>query len=196
MLERERAEEAKKNNILDMALTFTAMMRVFSTGSRKRIADKLSDLASRLREVTSADDYEKLHKDFCEWFRREIRTAEKTNRNTGNVAKPAQPASFGQAAKVLDVALKVYVFYCGQPSPDVASRIHPFLHGAVDGLIMDHLKRRYPDVSIPATTIEQIDEHTYQSLQALIARDTGDSFHNNVCPVRQRRPASCLRHSP
>ena len=33
MNERELAEAAKRKNILDMALTFTAMMRLFTEGS-------------------------------------------------------------------------------------------------------------------------------------------------------------------
>jgi hypothetical protein len=184
MSEREMAEGAKKKNILDMALTFTAMMRNFRAGSKKRIAGKLGETTLRLHEVTSAEDYERLHKEFCEWFCREIRTAAKTNRNTGTVTKPSQPASFGQAAKVLDIALKVYVFYCVQPSPDAATRIHPFLHGAVDVPIMDHLKHKYPEVPVHATRIEQIDESTYQLLQTLVLRDTRDSFHNNVSLVQ------------
>jgi hypothetical protein len=113
-LDREIAERAKKQNVLDMALTFTGMMRVFSTGSKQRIARKLGEITARLYAVKSAEDYERLHKDFCEWFCREIRTAIKTKRNTGQVIKPTQPASFGQAAKVLDIALKVYIFYCVQ----------------------------------------------------------------------------------
>ena len=184
MQEREIAERAKNKNILDMALTFTAMMRNFSAGSKKRIAEQLENNIGRLHEIMSAEDYERLHSDFCAWFCREIRTAEKTSHSTRTVIKPSQPASFGQAAKVLDIALKVYVFYCGQPSPDVASRIHPFLHAAVDGPIMHHLKRKYREAPIQATTIEQIDERAYQLLQTLATSDTRDSFYNNVSLVQ------------
>jgi hypothetical protein len=108
----------------------------------------------------------------------------KNGPNTGQVIKPTQPASFGQAAKVLDIALKVYVFYCAQPLPDVTSRIHTFLHGAVDGPILHYLKSKCPEVPIRATTIEQVDERTYQLLQALAARDIRDCFHNNVSLVQ------------
>jgi len=184
MSEREIAEQAKKQNVLDMALTFTAMMRVFSAGSKERIARHLGELTSRLHAITSSEDYERLHKDFCKWFCREISTAEKKNRNTGKVIRPSQPVSFGQAAKVLDIALKVYVFYCVQPTSDVAPRLHPFLHGAIDGPLMDYLKCKYPDVPVQATTIAQVDERTYQLLQELAARDTRDSFHNNVLLVQ------------
>jgi hypothetical protein len=129
MSEREMAEGAKKKNILDMALTFTAMMRNFRAGSKKRIAGKLGETTLRLHEVTSAEDYERLHKEFCEWFCREIRTAAKTNRNTGTVTKPSQPASFGQARKgaghctqSVRLLLRSAVPGRGYSNPSVSSR--------------------------------------------------------------------------
>lgn len=178
----ELAEDAKKRNILDMALTFTAMMRVFAKSSKERIARQLWEMTSGLSAITSADDYEQTHRAFCESFCREIRTAEKRLKN--GKTKPSQPASFDQAAKVLDIVLKVYVFYCSQPSSDVASRISQFLHGAVDSPIMGHLKRKYPETPVRATTIEQVDEQTYRALQHLLARDIKDRFHDDILPVQ------------
>jgi len=176
------AEDAKKSNILDMAITFTAMVRVFAKGSKERVARQLWEMASGLSAITSADDYEQTHRVFCEWFCREIGTAAKTLKN--GKTKPSRPASFGQAAKVLDIVLKVYVFYCSQPSSDVASRISPFLHGAVDRHIMDHLKRKYPETPVRATTVEQVDEQIYRVLQTLLARDIKDRFHSDILAVQ------------
>jgi len=182
MPERKLAVEVRRSNILDMALTFTAMMRLFREGSKDRIAEKLRFFTSRLPEVISRDDLEEVHKTFCEWFCREISTAKKTLKN--KKTKPSQSASYGHAAKVLDIVLKVYVFYCSEPSREVALNICPFLHGAIDTPIMNYLKAKYQDVPIPATTIEQIDEHIYRSLQILIARDIRDSFRDNLWPVQ------------
>ncbi len=184
MSERDIAEEAKKKNILDMALTFTAMMRNFNSGSKKRITQKLGETTDRLHDVRAAEDYEKLHNEFCGWFCGEIRTAEKTDRNSGAVIKPSQPASFGQAAKVLNVARKVYVFYCVQPSAEVAARIHPFLHAAADVPIMNHLRRKYAGVPTQARTIEQVDESTYRLLRTLVSRDIRDNFQDAVSQVQ------------
>ena len=97
----ELAEDAKRNNILDMALTFTAMMRVFSKGSKQRIARQLRELTSDLPAITSAEGYEQAHKAFCEWFCREIHTAERKLKN--GKTKISKPTSYGQAAKVLDI---------------------------------------------------------------------------------------------
>ncbi len=55
------AEDAKKRNILDMALTFTAMVRLFAKGSKERIARQLWDLTLDLPAITSASDYEQIH---------------------------------------------------------------------------------------------------------------------------------------
>lgn len=182
MPERELAAAVKRSNILDMALTFTAMMRLFGKGSKNRIAEELHALTSRLSEVNSANDFEERHKAFCEWFCREISTAAKSLKKKRR--KPSRPASFGHAAKVLDIVLKVYVFYCSEPSPEVASRVRPFLHGAIDNPIMNHLKAKYKDIQIHAATIEQINEEIYRSLQRLIAREIRDSFQDNLLPVQ------------
>ena len=93
------SDDAKKSNILDFALMFTAMIRLFAKGSKERIARQLWDLTSGLPAITSIDDYEQMHRGFCDWFCQEIRTAEKTLKN--GKTKQSQHASFGQAAKVL-----------------------------------------------------------------------------------------------
>jgi hypothetical protein len=77
MPERKLAQTVMRTNILDMAITFTAMMRVFASESKDRIAKRLYELTSRLHEITSKEDYERIHKEFCEWFCGEISTAVK-----------------------------------------------------------------------------------------------------------------------
>lgn len=182
MTDRELAESAKTKNVVDMALTFTAMMRVFGKGSKERIAEKFEELFSALNSIDSRDGYEALHRSFCEWFVREIRTAEKTLKN-GRV-KPSQAASYGQAAKVLDIAIKVYAYYCGQPTSAVVQRLLPFLHGAVDTPILEHLKAKYPDAKVMASTIEKVDKRAYATLQELVFRNVRESFDGNILPVQ------------
>lgn len=176
------AEDVKKSNILDMALMFTAMIRLFAKSSKERIARQLWDLTSDLPTISSADDYEQMHRGFCYWFCQEIRTAQKTLKN--GKTKQSQRASFGQAAKVLDVALKVYIYYCSQPSSDLSARIVPFLHGAMDTAMMKYLAHKYPETPVRTTTIEQVDEQTYCLLQGLLARDINERFHNDILPVQ------------
>jgi hypothetical protein len=61
-------EGMKRKNIIEMALVYTAMIRIFSKGSKAKIEAKLEELFSHLAEVTNRDEYESFHRSFCEWF--------------------------------------------------------------------------------------------------------------------------------
>jgi hypothetical protein len=175
------AKTAKRRNILEMAIAFTAMTRVLCAGANEMIADRLYRLTRKLEKIATSEEYETEHQAFCRWFCRRISTAQKKLKN--GKLKRSRPASFGQAAKVLDIALKVIVHYCAQPSTQAAYRVLPWLHVAIDSPILKHLKAKYPDAKISATTIEQIDEDTYTALQKLIRRDILADFNNEVSPV-------------
>lgn len=168
------ARRAKRKNITDMALTFTAMMRVFSGGSNASIAKKLASFCERLKGIRSAQSYDELHQAFCAWFRANVRKNKKT---------PGAQASYGQGAKVLDIAAKVYVHYCKLPDARTARRILPFLHCGIDTRIMNYLKRRYPEAAITASTIQSINKKAYRALQGLVARDIKETFGGKVCPA-------------
>jgi hypothetical protein len=164
-------ESTKRRNIIEMALGFTAMMRVFSEGSKVKIEAQLAGLFSGLGRIRTHHDYEGCHQSFCEWFTREIRTAERKLKN-GKVQQ-SHAASYGQGAKVLDIAIKVCVYYCAQPTAEDAERIVPLLHGAVDTPIMKHLKKsKYATTTIRATTIKQVDKTSYQALQSIVLAES------------------------
>jgi hypothetical protein len=154
----------KWKNVVDMALTFTAMMRIFAKNSKEPIANKLGDLCSNIASVKSAEEYENLHRAFCDWFVREIKTVEKIDKKTKETIKSTGPTSYGQAAKILDIVMKVYVYYCCQPTIDDSQRLLPLLHGAVDTKIMRFLKAKWPDSEIMAKSIEQVNRQTYAAL--------------------------------
>jgi hypothetical protein len=80
---------------------------------------------------------------------------------------------------VLDIAIKVYVYYCAQPTAEIAQRIIPFLNGAVDTEILSHLKKS--NRAIRATTIKEIDQSAYQALESFIL---GESRVQNIHPVQ------------
>lgn len=182
MAEQGIAESTKRKNIIDMAITFTAMMRVFAKGSKSKIAAKLEEIFSNLSSINNLEQYQHVHDSFCQWFIREIYTAKKTFKN-GRV-KQSKCASYGQAAKTFDIAIKVYVYYCGQPSSIVSHRLVPLLNGAVDTPIMKYLTSEYPDHQITATTIEEVDKSAYQELQSLIKKDIEIKFKNRIKPVQ------------
>jgi hypothetical protein len=175
----ELAEKAKKQNIIDMAVGFTAMMPLFQESSADLIKEKLTDLFEGLDRISSDQDFSKMHRDFCKWFVKTIR-----------LAKTEEPSSYGHAAKVLDLALKVYVYYCKMPSPAKAESLVPRLNGAIDTPILRHLFKKMEDIygkSFPPHylwTIKMIDKEGYDLLQKVIRQDIRDSFKDKLSPVQ------------
>jgi len=175
----ELAEKEKKQNIIDMAVGFTAMMPLFQEGSADLIKQKLADLFEGLDQISSDRDFSKMHRDFCRWFVKTIR-----------LAKTEEPSSYGHAAKVLDLALKVYVYYCKMPSTAKAELLMPRLNGAIDTPILRHLFKRLEGIySKPFPphylwTIKMIDKEDYDLLQKVIRQDIKDSFDDNILPVQ------------
>jgi hypothetical protein len=106
------------------------------------------------------------------------------------LAKTEEPSSYGHAAKVLDLALKVYVYYCKMPSPAKAESLMPRLNGAIDTPILRHLFKKLEDIyreSYPPHylwTIKMIDKEDYDLLQKVIRQDIRDSFDDNILPVQ------------
>jgi hypothetical protein len=175
----ELTEKAKKQNIIDMAVGFTAMMPLFQERSAELIKDKLADLFERLDRIGSDQDFRKMHRDFCQWFVKTIR-----------LAKTEEPSSYGHAAKVLDLALKLYVYYCKMPSPAKAESLMSKLNGAVDTPILRHLFKKLEDIyGKPCSphylwTIKMIDKENYDLLQKVIRQDIRDSFDDDILPVQ------------
>ena len=97
-------ESTKRKNIIEMALGFTAMIRIFDKGCKKRIAEKLEEFFLSLAEIRNRDDHEVRHRSFCVWFMQNIRSAEKSLKNAR--LQPGGLSSYDRAAKVLDVAIK------------------------------------------------------------------------------------------
>lgn len=58
------------------------------------------------------------------------------------------------------------------------------LHGALDTQIMQLLSLRFPHEGIRSKTIEQVDRHEYQHLQALAAGEIAEDFGSEIDPVQ------------
>jgi len=177
------AKEVKTKNIVDMAIGFTAMTRVFEKQSVSKIRDKLESVLPKICYATSKDNFRSRHHNFCQWFAQNVKTAE---RKKGELTiKNSTSASYGQGAKVLDVVLKVFVHYCRLPSPEAAEKIQKWLNAAVDTNMMKHLKSM-PNAeasSITATSIEDVTEKTYHRLQELVREDIEHNFQSPILPV-------------
>src|SRR5271157_2522286 len=98
----DEASQIKIKNVIDMAIGFSAMTRVFEKGSKQKIAGKLEYSLGLLSGVDSKGDFEKIHSEFCEWFVKNICTSKKDLEN-----KNSKAASYGQAAKLFNIAAKV-----------------------------------------------------------------------------------------
>jgi len=173
------AEQAKKQNIIDMAVAFTAMMPLYQEASANLIKEKLTELFEGIDRIGSDQDFSKMHRGFCQWFVKTIR-----------LAKTQETPSYGHAAKVLDLALKVYVHYCNMPSAKKAEVLTPWLNGAIDTHILRYLYRKLEDIKgkpYPphySWTIEVINKEDYDLLQKVIRQDIRDSFEGNISPVQ------------
>ncbi|MCK4386216.1 MAG: hypothetical protein KAW52_08140 [candidate division Zixibacteria bacterium] len=180
---KEKAEKVKIQNIIDMAISFTAMGRVFEKGSTKKIKAKLNNCIKDFFNLSTKEKYYEKHKEFCEWFMTNIKTAER--KKDERIIKRSQYASWGQAAKIIDIVLKVCIYYCNLPSAEVSSKITPWLNGAIDSHILEDFKKRYSSPLISqASTIEDIDEATYRKLQEMIRTNIKESFNDEILPVQ------------
>jgi hypothetical protein len=178
-----KINKTKIRNVLDMAFTFAAMNRVFERGAKERIVQRLEMTLSRLTEVADQSGFDKVHRRFCEWFTKEINTA--ARRGRGKQVRPSRPSSYGHAAKVFDVASKVYVYYCHLPERKTAERLLPFVHSAVDTAMMSDLKKRYPKNELKARTIGDVAQTDYYVLQKLISKHNEEEFgHASLHPVQ------------
>jgi hypothetical protein len=72
--------------IIEMALDFATMTRVFSEGSKPKILQKLEQLFAGLDCIREGKTYDRLHANFCVWFTKNIDVAE---RKVKEVIKPA-----------------------------------------------------------------------------------------------------------
>ena len=173
------AIQAKKRNIIDMAVGFAGMMPLFQERSADLIKQKLTESFESLERIGSDEEFNKMHRAFCQWFVKTIR-----------LAKTEEPSSYGHAAKVLDLALKVYVYYCNMPSPAKAEALTPWLNGAIDTHILSYLYKKLEDIKgkpYPphySWTIKVINKEDYDLLQKVIRQDIRDSFDARILPVQ------------
>jgi len=177
----EEANLIRYKNIIDIAISFSGMNRVFEQGSKQKIAGKLESSFSLLAGIEGKDDFEKIHSDFCEWFVNNVFTAERVLKNKR--VKKSRSASYGQGAKVFNIALKVYVYYCNLPDHETAARLLPMLHSAVDTIMMEHLKKKYPKENLKAETIEAVNKSDYFVLRKMVNQHIKDEFDKPIRSV-------------
>lgn len=168
------AEEVKLRNIVDMGLTFSAMIRLFEKGSKEKLREKILVEVRNVFKVNSKDDYVNIHSDFCDWGVENIL-----------LAKKATAPSFGQIAKTFDVVLKVVVYYSHLPNCEKSRDIAGWLNAAVDTKMMAMLKRDYPnDIRPWPTTVEKVKKNTYMKIQGIVRKFIAEKRSDVILPVQ------------
>lgn len=165
-----------------MAFGFGAMTRLFKKGERRRIADGLEKQLPKIISSKDEQEFQNQHDSFCRWFGDNIRTVER--KKGGVLIKKSSRASYGHGAKVLDVALKTFTYYCQLPETKTAKRIEGWLNAAIDTKMMKYLKGLPEGDAINSTTIEEIDKHAYAKLQILVRKDIKRNFPIGTLPVQ------------
>jgi len=180
---KQKAEKVKIQNIIDMAVSFSAMARVFEKGSAEKIKERLNESIVDFFTLNSKEEYYEKHENFCRWFTNNIKTAEREKNN--KIIETSQYASWGQAAKIIDIVLKVCIYYCNLPSVEYSSKVIPWINGAIDTPIMKDLRERFESqMTVQINTIESIDKAKYEELQKIIREDIKTSFNDKIFPVQ------------
>jgi hypothetical protein len=160
------------------------MGRVFEAKSNRTIIRRLEEFFAGLEHVCGSADYDRRHDEFCRWFTENVRVSEPGRKKEGKKSTSNdRPSSYGQAAKVLDIAAKVYVSYCSMPSPERASLLMPMLHAGLDNKMIRRLIRAFPDAGIKSQKLGDVDQHKYEGLQALVKREISNS-NSQILPVQ------------
>jgi len=180
---RQDAYSVRTYNIIDMGLTFSAMIRLFSKGSKENIHEKIVEDIAKVFKVDSKQEYDEVHASFCLWGNKNIVLA-KRERN-GKIIKKAGPASYGQMAKTFDVVMKVAIYYSHLPECESAQKIAPYLNAALDDPMMNMLKKHYPnDINPWPKYVEDVDKDTYIKLQMLVKKFIIDKHDNEIMSVQ------------
>lgn len=173
MDKREDPAEIRLRNIIDMGLNFSAMLRLYATGSKKKLYQRILCEIEQLFQAKSKQQFTTIHSRMCDW-------------GVGNIClrDGKTSPSYGQIAKTLDVVLKVAVYYCHLPYCERSNEISCWLNAAVDTRMMNMLKNSYRDVIKPwPTRVHEVNKERYQTIQELVRRYIKGK-HPGILPVQ------------
>ena len=169
-------------NIVDMGLTFSAMIRLYEKDSKQNIRDQIIQILKEISNADSEDQFELYHEKFCDWGVQNIVLAEKVKNK--RIIKESGPASYGQIAKTLDVVLKVAVHYCFWPDPKKSKELSEWLHAAIDNKMMQMLEEEYSDQLLYwPLSVEAVDKGIYKKLQQVVKKFIQEKHGGMILPV-------------
>lgn len=77
------------SNIVDMGLTFSAMIRLYKKGSKETLHKKIVRILPAIANVDSIEHFQKTHKKFCNWGIKKLSLAER--KREGRIIKHSGP---------------------------------------------------------------------------------------------------------
>jgi len=162
-------------NIVDVGLTASAMIRLFKQGTKeKKLRGHTIKAVKEAFEVKSELEFQKIHSNFCKWGTREI-----------TLSKKSKHASYGQIAKTLDVVLKVAIYYCHLPECKKSKELSQWLNAAVDTKMMVMLSKCFPKAMKPwPHTIEEVDRQRYDKIQKIVREFVHIKHQDTITPVQ------------
>jgi hypothetical protein len=177
-----REERLRFENIIDMGLAYSGMIRNFAKGSKEILLKRIvNSTAEKLFNVNSQKEFTTVHSEFCEWGTRNIKLAERKRK--GKVIKKSGPASYGQIAKTFDVTLKVAIYYCHLPDCTQSVKLCNWINSAIDTNMMRELRKEFPnEIRKWPTTIEDVDKTTYFEIQKLVRRAIKEWHNGTINP--------------
>jgi len=176
-------EKLRFEGIINMSVTYSGMLRNFKEGSKEKLCSQLMKTADSLFNVNSEKQFAEHHSQFCLWGTSNILTAERRRKEKS--AKHETPASYGQIAKTLDVALKIAVYYCQLPDSETSAMLHKLLFAPVDVGMMKLLQEKYPEDIRPwPVKLASLQKEDYLKIQELVHRDIMESHRGLITPVQ------------
>ena len=162
-------------NIIDVGLTASAMIRLFSKGTKEsKLRCRTTETVEQVFKAKSEADFRAIHSHFCQWGVSEITLARKN-----------KPASYGQIAKTLNVVLKVAVYYCNLPDYEKSKELSQWLDAAVDTKMMAELRKRYSqDMNSWPRTIGDVDRQHYEDIQKIVKKFIHEVHEDSINPVK------------
>lgn len=160
-------EDIRLYNMVDMGLRYSGMIRLYTKGTKKKLINEMLEFLPNISNADSSEAFDEIHSDFCRWATNNIFLAEK--RKNRIVVRKRSKIGYGQAAKTLDVTLKVLVYYCNWPNKTKSKQLRKWIHAAIDNKMMRHLKGTYPNAfkNWPKSVAE-VKKQDYLKLQYLV----------------------------
>ena len=177
-------EKLRFEGIVSMSVAYSGMLRNFKEGSKEKICTQiLTKTAESLFNITSEQEFADGHSEFCLWGTGNILLAERWRNE--KLIKRESPASYGQIAKTLDMALKVAVYYCQLPDTEQSAILCKWMHAPIDTNMMRQLQQKYPGEIKPwPVKLEDVQKDDYLKIQALVHRDIMESHRGLITPVQ------------